>query len=68
MQNIPWVTLYRDSLVPRPLPPGKGPGTHRLRMRRFVPRLWVHRKILCKLTIYDYVIFLFLFAYDQQMY
>ena len=30
------------SLVPRPLPPGKGPGTHRLRMRCFVPRIWVH--------------------------
>ena len=41
-KNIVYITI---SLVPRPFSEGeeKGPGTHRLRMRPFVPRIWVHR-------------------------
>ena len=38
------------SLISRPLPTwGEGPGTHRLRMHIFVPKIWVHCKTRSKL-------------------
>ena len=35
------ISMYCNSLVPRPLPPGKGPGAHRLRMCKITSKISV---------------------------